>query len=354
MKSLLLLATGLAAPLLPAVDEESGPPIAGEVAPPHAIERWGDVDPGANVRPSRSDPLSPEDKTLAERHGEIVLLYAKGGEREQEATELVVDLLLANADRGITAFALVASGDPRPIEDLRSDRFELPIGVVEAGGSPYLPGAGEAAPLLTVVGRSGQIVWRGNPREDEKELLAALHPALLAWPGLALEGGLDPALAKAVEAYFAGEWAKARKLAEKVEKGAKTEAVAQSAAAFRRRIDELESALLEEVRGTRGMFEDLKLLRLHRGLARGFPKSRACEEIETIIEGRSRTLLGGSAFFDAQKWIEMEEKRPVLFPRRKDAAGKKFAGKLGRLVKNTNDTTLTRTIKGMLTEFEGH
>ena len=114
---------------------------------------------------------------------------------------------------------------------------------------------------------------------------------------------------------------------------------------------ELEFALLENVRGVRGSSDNLRLLRLHRALVRGFPKSRALEECSGRIEERRRKL-GAGSFLDATTWIELEEKRPVLFPRRKDAAGKRFAGKIAKLIRNVDDTQLTRLIRGMLAEFE--
>jgi len=118
-----------------------------------------------------------------------------------------------------------------------------------------------------------------RPGSFLKDLRAASHAALLSWPALALDRNLDSKLEKAVAAYFGGDWAKTRKLVEKIAKGA-------------------------------------------------------------------------GSFLDARTWIELEEKRPVLFPRRKDAAGKRFASKIGKLVRNADDTQLTRLIRGMLAELE--
>ena len=61
---------------------------------------------------------------------------------------------------------------------------------------------------------------------------------------------------------------------------------------------------------------------------------------------------GPGTLLDAQTWAELQDDRPVLFPARKSAAGKKFAGKIAALTRNSNDTGLTRRVKQMLAEYE--
>ena len=340
--SLLLLCASVCPPVL-----DGSPPEVGKVAPPHGVERWEGFDEEATERVARGGEPPKKGKLLTELHGQVVFLFAVRGAPDPEALRLVLDFLRANADREVSGLGLVAHEDL--VGTLRSRGFSSPLGILDEAGSPYLPVVGPAA--LTVIGRSGEVVWTGDPAKGEKDLLAACHDALMNWPALALEGDLDEALDDAVAAYFAGDWAKARKLAKKVAARAEDPELAEDVTYLTARLDELEFALLEDVRGTTGAWKQLRLLRLHRALARGFPSSRALEECANLLENRRKTL-GAGSLLDDQNWIELEPDRPVLFPLRKDAAGKRFAKKIGKLIRNANDTELTRLVRDMLATFE--
>ena len=75
------------------------------------------------------------------------------------------------------------------------------------------------------------------------------------------------------------------------------------------------------------------------------------DEIGEIVKQNRKGLASGY-FLDALTWLELQEQRPVLFPARVDSAGKRFAKRIAKLARNSNDTDVTRIVRGMLAEFE--
>lgn len=340
MTPLLLLFSLLA----PAPDLETP-----RVAPPHGVERWFGQGEGEETieRTGRPGEDRIVARTLEGLLGRVVLVVGVRGEPDEAAVALVRDLLAANADRQVSAVGLVPGDDEA--RALRALGFEERIGFPGEAANPYLPEGEDFR--LSVIGRSGEIVWEGRPGKKLDDLLEACANALYAWPALPLERDLDPALDEAVTDYFGGRWERARKTAQRLVDKAPSEGVHEDATYLLDRLLELEHALLDQAAEEHPAWRAVHLMRLQRALTAGLPGSDALVECERQVEN-ARKALGAGAFFEAGEWAELEADRPVLFPLRKDAAGKRFAKKIRKLIRGSFDTTISRRVKEMLEVFD--
>jgi hypothetical protein len=283
----------------------------------------------------------------------VVLLHAFDAETpDRELAALLADLLLAGEDRELVAISISdADAGDGAREALRDLHLEHPVGLSEPGATPYFAPERTGLPFVHVVGRSGEVVWAGNPVRSEKLFLEALAGALAVWPAAPLERELAEPLWVAVALYHGGEWDVARKSAERAAKRAKDPDLAEDANYLVKVIDDFERDLLGVVSDNTGMRHQLRLARLYLALERGLPRSSAFGVAEELVK-EYRKSMTAAVFADALKWAELEAERPVLFPTRRDSAGKRFAKKIAGFVRNQNDTPLTRTVSGMLTHFE--
>lgn len=300
-----------------------------------------------------SNERRPQGGTLADLHGSVVLLHAfDAGTPDPEMAALLVDLLLAGADRGLVAISLAdleAGEDAR--ETMRDLHIEHPIGLAEPGATPYFAPERTGLPFVHVVGRSGELIWAGNPVRSEKDFLQSLAGALAVWPAEPLGRDLAEPLWEAMALYHGGEWDDARKSAARIAKRAKEPELEEDARHLVSVIDGFERDLFSVVHANTGMHHQLRLARLYLALERGLPRSRAFDAAEELVKEKRKGMTA-SGFADALKWAELEADRPVLFPTRSNSAGKRFAKKIKGFVRNQNDTLLTRTVNGMLVHFE--
>ncbi len=315
-------------------------------APEHEVETWQEsrsAEEGSRevriVRRSSKTP-SPDGGTLAELAGQVVLLYWVDEDRER--LQLVADLLRCNTDRDLTAIGLAAPDDGDSARNLVGDHdLTHPIGLITPEETPY------GGVTLAVVGRAGGLAWSGDPLADEKEFLGALSEALDTWPAPRLEHDFDEQLGDALEHYYAGRWARARKAAKKAARKSP-----EGAAYLLGRLEEHERELSAHIPTLTGPRHHLELALLTRALERGLPRGeleKACEE--QIAEAKK--TLSGISLVDGLTWAELQGSRPALFPARRDAAGRRFAKKLAPLTRTAHDTEVTRLVRAMLEEFEG-
>ena len=89
-----------------------------------------------------------------------------------------------------------------------------------ASASPYVDVEANGLAHAFVIGRSGELVWRGDPLEEEKAFLAAVRTALLRTKLARLERAVDEELGKALDLYYPGLLNKATAAAERVESAA--------------------------------------------------------------------------------------------------------------------------------------
>jgi hypothetical protein len=311
----------------------------GRLAPPHGVEAWQGTESTDGVVRRSSSRADPQGRSLSDLAGQVVLLYWVESDRER--LSLVSDLLRCNTDRRLTVLGLASPADAAMARELLSDHgLQHPIGLVERDGTPY------GGQPMAVVGRTGELLWSGDPGREESSLLKVLTAALDRWPAPRVERVLGPQLDKALASYYAGDWAKAYKSTGKARSKAPEEA-----GYLLELLDEHERELLGRIPALAGSLRHGELALLDRALQRGWPKSAAALACRQQAKDAIKQL-GASTYLDAEVWAGLQDLRPVLFPARKDSAGKRFAKKLGALARNSNVTDLTRRVKAMLAEFE--
>jgi hypothetical protein len=187
-----------------------------------------------------------------------------------------------------------------------------------------------------VVGRAGGVVWRGDPSREEDELLEALSAALAAPRVRAVPEGDEEELVDAVAAYVAGDFAKARKLAEKQAKRlAKTKGAGAAAAralveAVDGTLDDLHAAALAAVEAA----DAEACARSLSALRAAFPKSDRMSAVDDLLRANEEL----STFVDAWlAWLELERARPPTFPARNEKLEKRYARELEKYLKKNAD-----------------
>ena len=191
-----------------------------------------------------------------------------------------------------------------------------------------------------VIGRSGGVVWAGDPSRDGEEFLEALSAALTAVRARVLPGALDSELSDAVGAYVRADFKKARKLADKAikrfskKKGADAQRIAGQAVTL---TELVEGTLLDLSAAFEQAWEarDAAACALTaRALQGAFPKSDAAAGV--------RARLAGDAAFEGSveawsTWLELRDARPPSFPVGRDKLGTRYAKSLAKYLKKNAD-----------------
>jgi hypothetical protein len=343
--------------------QDTGPEV-GHLAPPHAIELWVRNREAGGTRVVDGvdvGPLAPAE--LADWLGSVVIVHAVfSWDTRQNGLPIVRDAFKANRHRRLKAISLSAGTVSTDSLEARREKYgvEHLLAVTDVeGGSPYfVPGAGGFA-RAWVIDPTGSIVWKGDPVGDEREFLKALREALERYPAVPLERDASEAVLPAQALYCAGQWAEARKAAEKIERKlrGKDPDTADEALRTVERVDEQRAALSGELNALRQPFTDggRGALRLLRAIERGFPKSDLAKRAEERLAALNNELVVPAILDDARRWVELEEDRPVLFPERKDKSGDHHARELERLLKRlTEGSSLRRLGMAQLDRYGEH
>ncbi|MCZ6598595.1 MAG: hypothetical protein O7B99_13210 [Planctomycetota bacterium] len=293
----------------------------------------------------------------AKHHGHALIVHTFDWDDPASGIELValvVDLVSANQARELAAIGIASPIDEKIGADLALRRgIEHPVALTDllGSGSPYVAGAVNGLTYAFLIGPSGELVWRGNPMKKEAGFLEAVRDALarhplprVEWP---LHDELDPALA----GYYPGELSRAESAAAKTESGAKP-GLAADADYLQKRIGLAAIELLHDLREavSKRRVDDFVVLRHFGRIA--FPRGEIAKEIGRLEKEALKVTNFQNRMRDNEKWLDLQEDRPALFPARKSRTGNKLAKKLEKFLRSTsNSLRVTRTAQELLDRY---
>lgn len=339
----------------------------GQPAPAFQVDRWGAAPPkeGKTEHNSSSssggggveqDPLAKRMQSLQgepalEKLHELVLVVHRTPSSNAPRWSALVELVEANRDRGAAIVSFTAEADLQSVQDrLKGEELPCPVGVLGPESKSIW-----ARDEVAVVGRSGELLCSSAKLED---VAKAFEKALECFPAEPIERPLAPALLPVMTDYFEGRYAKARAGAEAASKkaeGGKVDDATRLAADAKyllQRVDAQEKELVaacakELADGNVERLVDLDLV-LSKG-CKGDIARAASEQLKKI---QAQSLLANRVI-DYRKYLGLVEKRPLCFPRRDDAAGKKLVKDLESFLKQTaNDAVSQQRARGLVQRFK--
>ena len=294
----------------------------GQLAPKHELHSW----------------IQGEMRELPELRGRVVVLHTFAWNCDsclRKGIPLSVELRAANAPEDLEMLSITT---PAMREDTLKvmQRFGMtqPVAAANPMGDecPYVDMA-NGITYMWVVGRNGELVWRGDPSTKEEECLEAVRAALADRADRPLGRELDPALAGAAGRFAAGAYGDARELADKLEKeharkkdpGA--QAIAADAAYLGERIDarlaELTSSLARAAAD-----RDAGAFAAQRAeLTLGFPKAEAAAALKSAAAALDDPAFE-AAVAEEEAWLALKRARPALYGVRRDKAAERYASSL--------------------------
>ena len=303
--------------------------------------------------------IGPPD--IAALHGSVVVVHtfdSRDAEMIASGLRLLKEVVDATADRHVKLVGLVASDDGESAKHaLEYVGLPTPLGAIGIERRYFDP-LQHGPRAAFVIGRGGELLWKGDLLADSKGFCAALKTAVERHGAPALDHALAPDLDAVLADYWAGRFAKARDAAKKVgAKSARTEGdeaklVAGDANYIAGVIDEHERDLAQRCKQAAAAQSIDALVDLEAVLQLGFTKPAADAATDALDEIAKKTIHAGAAK-DARDWRELERDRPLFFPARNDADGKKFARKVEAFLRATpNSTPPTQRAKKLLSQFQ--
>lgn len=344
-------------------------PAVGHHAPDHRLRGFVGADSSnqkvvkrnQDGRTTRTGSTAPTD--LSDVHGRVVLLHSspwKDAERTATVARLINDALRSNEDRGIAAIGITA-GEPGEEVSKKAERLDIrwPVALVTGEGrsTPYYAPDELGPEFLFLVGRSGEVVWRGDPLGEEKAFLEALDTALRGHDAPVVGRDLRRELAEAQATYYQGDWEKARSSARKLKKkytgmeDRDSKAIARDANHLADLVYEHERDLRVRAREAIGKRKFVEFLAIQEAVERGFKRTDLPKEVKEISKVAFKGMVG-TMFNDAERWMKFQDARPVLFPARKSGKGDRFAKKLKSFVQSSpHDFAEKKLAKRMLEDY---
>jgi hypothetical protein len=343
-------------------------PVVGQPAPELSFSKWLNVDAekkGAasttTVSSEHSQPVSRKSKALSDLRDHVVIVHTFAWNdvaAKEKALPLLRDLLAANSDRRIAAIGIA---DDLELEAARaaakSMGLEQPIAVDKLADSksPYVDLATHAACFAFVVGRGGGLLWAGNPALDEKGFLAAVKDALARHAVVPVERRLHEKLGKALAEYYAGHLSRALTLAQDERKAAEKSGekqVSEDARLLESTAKDAQLAWLREIGEATLKKDATRYVELVQVCKAGLARGDVAADLDRLEKEVHKDNFFEARLLDAQKYLELLDDRPILFPVRRDAAGDRFAGKLEGFARSTpNSTYETRTAKDLADRY---
>lgn len=325
----------LALPLLSAFGGDDGPQ-PGDVAPEPGLRGW--------IR--RADASRD---TLKELLGEVVVLHTFAWNCSpclRVGIPLAVDLTDANEERGLRVFSITTPAQREETERVL-DEFDVRHPVASENPfrneNPYVDASANPTTYVFVIGRSGEVVWRGDPSRDLDECLEAISEALGSSAGRGLARAPHEDLREATREYFSGSCVKARKAAEKLrdrhakKKSEESQRIAADAAHLIERIDALAERLSTALETAREHRDAPAMVRARDEILARFAKDELAETAEAISKEAAADPDFGARITAAEAWLALEDARPPLFPARRDKASVKFAKALRAYLEDSED-----------------
>jgi hypothetical protein len=304
----------------------------GSLAPPHALQSW----------------IQGEMRELAELRGRVVVLHTFAWNCDsclRKGIPLSVELGRANAPEDLQVLSITTPAERentlKVVKDFGATQpiaAENPMG----GTCPYVDMA-NGITYMWVIGRNGEIVWRGDPSTKEEECLEAVRMALADRSDRALGRDVHPALAEAAGHFAAGAYGDAREAADKLAKehargkDAEAQAIAADAAYLTGRVDsrlaELTAALEQAVEA-----RDADAFVAQRTeLIRGFPK-RDAEAAMKAADPALDDPAFKSAVAEAEAWLTLKYARPALYGVRHDKSAERYVASLKKFLQENPKT----------------
>lgn len=276
----------------------------------------------------------------------------------RKGVPLVADVVLANSDRGLTAISLTAYNPALKgfLEGL-DVKHSVALMSVDTKECPYVDVGRNGFTYVFVVRRCGTISWRGNPAAKDKEFIKAVGDALAerAVPPLEISHGTE--LRKAAALYHEGKLMEAAGAAARIskkysrKKGQAAEDLVRDAAGLMAAVDAVAQDCLDRMNDAAAKKQGIPFVEALDLMSAGFRRSDLLDKAREI-ERRSLDDESFAAELKAARaWFALIEKRPVLFPARKDRPFKSFAGKLGKFVKEYGGTAPAAEAKKLLDRF---
>jgi hypothetical protein len=298
---------------------------------------------------------------IAALRGSVIVVHtfdSRDAEMIASGLRLLKEVVDATADRNVKFVGLVASDDGESAKHaLEYIGLPTPLGAIGLERRYFDP-LQHGPRAAFVIGRGGELVWKGDLVADTKGFCAALKTALEHHAAPALDHALAPELDAVLADYWAGRFAKTRDAAKKfAAKFARTEGdaaklVAGDATYLVGVIDEHERDLTQRCKQAAAAQSIDALVDLETVLQLGFSKPTADAATDALDEISKKTLHAGGTK-DARDWRELERDRPLFFPARNDADGKKFARKVEAFLRATpNSTPPTQRAKQLLAQFQ--
>lgn len=273
---------------------------------------------------------------LAQHHKKVVIVHVIDWSEPATSTdliELVRDAVKANEDREVAAIGIMQAGERSQTRAMQAG-VSWPVALTDLrdGKSPYIePGAQSR---VFVIGRSGQLVWRGNPASDRTGFTDALTDAMNQLGVERLERDLGEDFDKALELYYGESLTKALSQAERLQASAK-DGDQQRADAEQLIV----AAKATELAWLRAMRESGKrrrdfdeYVRNIDALIKACPRTSG-KEAKAHEKATSRKSNYGLRLKDERRYQELLEDRPALFPAVKSKENDRFAKKVEKFLK---------------------
>lgn len=285
----------------------------------------------------------PDRHEVAAFRGEVLILHSFAWNCSsclRVGIPLAVELQRTAGARGLNVLSVTTPAYP---EETRRVAEELglanPIALENPlqNESPYVDASKNPITYFFVIGRNGELVWRGDPSSKTEECLEAIARALDAPADLALDPPLHDELAEAGARWYEGDLAGARKLAAKLAarhgKRSKGDSprIAADAQRLLGRIDALGKELLARLEAAHEARDALAMVRLAERLA-GLGKDPLAGRARELLEVAADDEALAADLAAAAAWRELERTRPALFPARREREEKRWAKELRRFL----------------------
>lgn len=272
---------------------------------------------------------------LAQHHKKVIVVPVIDWAEPTTSTdliELVRNIVAANEDREVQVLAIMAAGK-RSEQRAKDARVTWPAAVtpLHKSASPYINPSKQSRVFL--IGRSGQLAWRGNPTSDRSGFLRALGAALNQLGAARIERDLGEGFDSALRHYYAESTTKALAQAKRLKSSAKNN---ERQAADAEHLTSLAKATeLQWLRAMRAAgkrrrdFDDY--VRHIDGLVNAFPRTSG-KDAKAHEKATSRKSNYGLRLKDERGLMALQQVRPALFPALKNKANDRFAKRLDKFL----------------------
>lgn len=295
----------------------------GHLAPAHELHSW----------------IQGEMREISELRGRVVVLHTFAWNCDsclRKGIPLSVELRRANAPEDLEVLSITTPAErENTLKVVKEYGVTQPIAAANPMGDecPYVDMA-NGITYMWVIGRNGQIVWRGDPSTKEEECLEAVRTALADRADRTLGRDLHPALAEAAGLFAAGAYTDSREVADKLTKehSRKKDADAQAIAADAVYLMERVAARLAEVAAAlEKAAEDRDadaFVAQRTELTLGFRKSDSAAALKAAAATLDDPAFKG-AVAGAEAWLALKHARPALYGVRHDKAAERYAASIG-------------------------